>query len=66
MGNSRLWERLRRLVVLVEDLAAAQPDRTSTVKGPPAERAFGADGKLTPAGRGFAKSKGLSADQIER
>lgn len=55
----------RRLVVLVEDLAAAQPDRTSTVKGPPAERAFGADGKLTPAGEGFAKSKGLRADQLK-
>ena len=29
------------------------------VKGPPANRAFDADGKLTPAGEGFAKSKGL-------
>ncbi len=49
----------RRLVVMVESLAPCQLDRVDLVKGPPAERAFGADGVPTPAAVGFAKSKGV-------
>ena len=46
----------RRLTVYVEDLATAQPDRDTLVKGPPANRAFDALGQPTPAAEGFAKS----------
>ena len=34
--------------------------------GPPVSAAFGADGKLTPAGAGFARSRASTDDQIER
>ena len=49
----------RRLVVKVAALAARQPDRSDLVKGPPAERAFTAEGVPTPAAIGFAKKNGL-------
>ena len=49
----------RRLVVLVDDLAPRQTEQVTLVKGPPAERAFDADGRPTPAAQGFARSKGI-------
>jgi len=55
----------RRLVLKVEGLGTAQVDRVSEVKGPPAERAFDADGKPTKAAEGFARSKGISVDQLQ-
>ena len=55
----------RRLVVLVEDLAPRQPDRTSVVKGPPASRAFDAAGQPTPAAAGFAKGRGLDVSALQ-
>jgi len=55
----------RRLVILVKDLAPAQPDRTSLVKGPPAARAFDAMGLPTKAAEGFAKSRGLEVSQLQ-
>ena len=45
---------------MVEDLADRQQDRTTVVKGPPASRAFDADGKPTRAAEGFAQGKGLT------
>ena len=55
----QVWGTPRRLVIYAQGVASHQPDREVIVKGPPANRAFDADGKLTPAGEGFAKSKGL-------
>ena len=55
----------RRLVVHVKDLSARQPDRERVLRGPPAERAFDADGDPTPAGIGFARSKGLDVSELE-
>jgi glycyl-tRNA synthetase len=55
----------RRLAVFVESLAARQPDREDLVKGPPADRAFGADGVPTPAGIGFAKKNGVQPSALE-
>ncbi len=55
----------RRLVVLVENLAARQPDQDLVIKGPPAERAFDADGKPTRVAEGFARSKGVEAEQLQ-
>lgn len=54
----------RRLVVLVEKLSAQQPDRTQIVKGPPAERAFDANGQPTKAAEGFARGKGLTVADL--
>jgi glycyl-tRNA synthetase len=55
----------RRLVVMMDKMAARQADREVVVKGPPANRAFDAQGKLTPAGEGFAKSKGIPPAELK-
>jgi glycyl-tRNA synthetase len=55
----------RRLVVMVEDLAEKQLERTTVVKGPPAARAFDAAGLPTPAAVGFAQGKGLSVADLK-
>jgi glycyl-tRNA synthetase len=54
----------RRLAVLVHGLAARSADVESVVKGPPADRAYDRDGKPTPAAAGFAKSRGLTVDDL--
>jgi glycyl-tRNA synthetase len=64
-GKVQVWGTPRRLVALVEDVQPRQPDRDSVVKGPPANRAFDASGKLTPAGEGFARSKGIDPQSLE-
>lgn len=56
----------RRLVVLVKDLAPFQPERMLEAKGPPAARAFNADGTPTPAAEGFARGKGIAAKDLVR
>ncbi len=61
----QVWGTPRRLVALVEDLKPRQPDRELVVKGPPANRAFDSDGKLTPAGEGFARSKGIEPNKLQ-
>lgn len=55
----------RRLVVYIEDLAERQRDVEELAKGPPADRAYDAEGVPTKAARGFAKSKGVSVDELE-
>ena len=54
----------RRLAVTVKQLSSHQPDLETVVKGPPAARAFDALGDPTPAGIGFAKSRGLDPKQL--
>lgn len=54
----------RRLAVVVHGLANRGADVESVVKGPPADRAFDRDGKPTPAAAGFAKSRGLSVEDL--
>ncbi len=55
----------RRLVVLVTKLSPRQPDRDQVVKGPPAARAFGADGTPTSAAEGFAKGQGIPVSALK-
>ncbi|TLN15390.1 glycine--tRNA ligase subunit beta, partial [bacterium] len=64
-GDVRVYATPRRLVAVVEKLAPRQPDRTLVIKGPPADRAFDAEGKLTKAGEGFARGKGLRVEDLE-
>jgi glycyl-tRNA synthetase len=54
----------RRLVVQVQDLAPLQPDLEQIVKGPPAARAYDANGKPTAAAEGFARGRGLSVADL--
>lgn len=55
----------RRLVVSIDELAANQPDLVQEVKGPPAERAFDAEGNPTRAAEGFARSKGVAVNDLQ-
>jgi glycyl-tRNA synthetase len=55
----------RRLVVHVEGLASRQTDLEQLVKGPPASRAYDSLGQPTKAGEGFARSKGVSVQDLQ-
>jgi glycyl-tRNA synthetase len=55
----------RRLVLSLTGLADRQEDLEQLVKGPPRDRAFDEDGVPTKAAAGFAKSKGVSVDDLE-
>jgi glycyl-tRNA synthetase len=55
----------RRLVILVDELAARQKDLKKIVKGPPADRAFDPNGTPTKAAEGFARSKGVALSDLQ-
>jgi glycyl-tRNA synthetase len=55
----------RRQAIVVESVAPRQPDRELTVRGPPANRAYDADGTPTRAAQGFAHSKGLAVEELQ-
>lgn len=55
----------RRLVIHARNVAPRQPDLEQVEKGPPASRAFDADGKPTKAAEGFARGKGVSVDALK-
>ncbi|MEZ4668874.1 MAG: glycine--tRNA ligase subunit beta [Anaerolineae bacterium] len=55
----------RRLVLAAWGVPASQPNEERLEKGPPANRAFDADGKPTKAAEGFAKGKGLTVDDLK-
>lgn len=57
--ESRFFASPRRLAVLVNKLAAKQPDQSIERKGPAYQAAFDAAGNPTPACVGFAKSCGV-------
>jgi len=56
----------RRTVVFVENLSYRQQDFTSVVKGPPYARALDEQGNPSKAAEGFAKSRGLTFEQLEK
>lgn len=55
----------RRLAVTVSQLVSQQTDRETVVKGPPANRAFDAEGQPTQAARGFARSRGVDVGALQ-
>ncbi|MGB4595666.1 MAG: glycine--tRNA ligase subunit beta [Anaerolineaceae bacterium] len=55
----------RRLTALVNGLATGQADRVVEVKGPPADRAFDAEGKPTKVAEGFARSRNLAVEDLK-
>ena len=55
----------RRIVLQVRHLAARQMAEKQEFRGPPAERAFDADGRPTQAAVGFARSKGVAVADLE-
>jgi glycyl-tRNA synthetase len=67
LGYSRLEVRgtPRRLTVIVHKLEPRQSDLEMEVKGPPADRAFDAQGNPTKAAMGFARSKGIDPADLK-
>lgn len=56
----------RRLAVRVHDLVTAQAAKQVERRGPAITAAFNSDGMPTPAAQGFARSNGVSVDQLQR
>lgn len=56
----------RRMAVMVESLAKAQPDYEEHKLGPMVSSAFTADGQARPSAIGFAKSCGLNINELNR
>jgi glycyl-tRNA synthetase len=56
----------RRLVLIVSGMAPRQAAGEELVTGPPVSRAFGEDGKPTPAAEGFARGQGIAVSKLER
>ncbi len=56
----------RRLAVQITALATAQEDRMVERKGPALQAAFDADGNPSKAAEGFARSCGVTVEQLER
>ena len=55
----------RRIVIHAIAVEPRQPDEESLAKGPPAERAFDADGNPTKAAEGFARGKGIDVSDLQ-
>jgi glycyl-tRNA synthetase beta chain len=64
VGSLRTLATPRRLVV-AGNFAEGQEDREEVVTGPPLSIAWGADGALSPAGKGFARSQGVDEGVLE-
>jgi glycyl-tRNA synthetase beta chain len=56
----------RRIVLYVRDLAEKQEDLTEELKGPTWQQAFDANDLPTKAAKGFAKSKNVSVDDLQK
>jgi glycyl-tRNA synthetase beta chain len=64
--GSKAYATPRRLAVLIENLAAAQPDKTVEKRGPAIQAAFAPDGSPSKAALGFAASCETRFDQLDR
>ncbi len=56
----------RRVVVVVPDVAPAEPDAERFVRGPKVAAAFDADGNPTKAAQGFARGQGIDVASLAR
>ena len=54
----------RRIVLHARNLAPKQRDQELVAKGPPAARAYDADGQPTRAAQGFARGKGVAVSDL--
>jgi glycyl-tRNA synthetase beta chain len=61
----RVYATPRRLVLFVHALAERQEDLVAAYKGPPWASAFDFSGNATRAAEGFAKSKGVTVDDLK-
>ena len=63
-GEIEIFATPRRLALVVDGLAAKQPDREVELKGPPPQVALDADGNPTKAGLGFCKAQGIDPKDL--
>lgn len=54
----------RRIALYVQGLGERQEDLAEEIKGPPAKAAFDSEGKPTKAAEGFARSQGISVEEL--
>jgi len=64
-GHIQVLGTPRRLAVLVHDLAPMQTDLVEEAKGPPADRAYDADGAPTKAALGFARRHNVPVESLQ-
>ena len=63
-GTLEVHSTPRRLILVGDGIESQQPDVSSEVVGPSAATAYSADGTPTRAAEGFARSHGLSVDDL--
>ena len=56
----------RRLAVLMDGVAARQPDQEAEISGPPVGAAYDAKGAPTRAAEGFARAQGVAVADLRR
>lgn len=61
----KVWVTPRRIAVFITGLPVMQADRELVDRGPVVDAAFDAGGQPTKAAAGFARAKGVAADQLE-
>ncbi|MGH8033782.1 MAG: glycine--tRNA ligase subunit beta, partial [Lysobacterales bacterium] len=64
-GSSCAYSSPRRLALLLKAVPSRQADQVQERRGPALTSAFDANGKLTGAALGFARSLGVAADQLQ-
>jgi glycyl-tRNA synthetase len=65
-GDIEVHATPRRIVVLIADVAPAEPDAERFVRGPRASAAFDAAGEPTKAAAGFARGQKIDPSALER
>lgn len=63
--DAKTYATPRRLVLLVTNVSDNQTEQVEIVKGPPVSSAYDANGVATRAAEGFAKSKGITVDDLK-
>ncbi len=66
LGSTIRYATPRRLAVWVKDLDEKQADQQVEKLGPAVKAAFDGEGKPTKAAEGFARSNGVTVDQLEQ
>jgi glycyl-tRNA synthetase beta chain len=66
IGHVQSYATPRRLAVLIDDVPSAQPDRDIERKGPSLKAAYDGEGKPTKAVEGFARSCGVTVEELEQ
>ncbi len=65
-GVSHAYATPRRLALLVKEVPLTQPDREVIKRGPALKAAFDEDGNPTKPAEGFARSCGVSVNELEQ